>query len=447
MAQATIALKLEKNRFVFGESCVALATIDNAGDQPLPLEKGVPVSPLIFSFRLDGNPEPRYILSERAWMESRSRGILKKQPLEKAAKLQPGKQKKLQTDLVELNPEPFLPGKYSVTASMEGNDGEISSAPVEIEVVPASIGLIARSVSRPRKRASTVFVHKEEDDKFTLYHQLSDSESLNHSIFYPAAKTGPVTSIATAIDAVDIQGGRRIAWLEGNHLKSLEIWGSRITKPLSTCPLEIPQGELVNPGVQFADGSACFAVAAGAALALYRVRRSEWTLEATGSLGAAQPEGLRLEVEAEGKTLRFLWASAGKLWSWRFSLGLQPIEGEPTEFAAGEGPLVAWNKDCAVRGTVKDGFSVYGGLLPIPLAPLPGESVGMAIGPGLETPLAAQAGARLYFCVPGKGAWREVAKGVKPIGSAEVFSVDGRRYFAQGIEPGAGVRFLLLPKT
>ena len=448
MAEASITLSFAKSRFLYGESCPVAATVDNTGARPLLLWDQAPIAPLTYSLRSEGEADPRYVLSERAWMESRARGILKEGPPEKALYLQPGKNRRFKADLAELGQEPFLPGRYSVTASMPGNEGTLVSAPAAIEAVPAAIELLARSVSKPREKASTVFVHREADGTRGIYHQLSASGTLQHSVYHKAAQAGAVSSIATSTDAMDLQAGRRIAWFEGPVLRSLEIWDDRVTKPLSTCPEELPGGVVVNPGIQFADGSACFMVARGAALSLYRIRGAQWTREGSAALGAEAPNALRLVWESQGERLRFLWAAASRLWSRRFTLALQPVEPQPVAVTEGQSPPAAWSVDTALYGSAESGFTARIGSRSVTLPPTPPGFRAAAIAPAnANPPVAVQCGDTLQVWAAGSSEWREAATGVGVARHLEIFSVDGRRHFAQWIEPNSGVRFVLLPKA
>ena len=453
MSLATITLSFANPRCIYGEGCSVDANIENLSGVPLLFSSGTPVSPLTYSLRTEGEQDPRYVLSERAMMESLARGILKESPPEKAVYLQPGAKRRIEADLTELGQEPFLPGKYSVTASMPGDAGSIVSRPAALEIVPTVLEVLARSVSMPREKASVVFVHREANGVRAIYHQLSKPGSLMHSVYYRVAQAGAeINSIATSTEAVDIQGGRRLAWIEGSLLRSLEIWDNQITKPLSTCPEELPGCVVVNPGIQFADGSAVFLLAREApsdtALLLYRIRGSQWTREASGVLGAAAVGEPRLEVEAGGQTLRILWAAGNRVFSRRFTLGLQPVDQSPLAIVDGHGPLVAWNGDAAITGSPETGLTAHLGPRPVKLPVVPPGFTAAAIAHKADQSLVViQCRGLLLISRPGQSEWKEAARGLGTISRLNVFSIDGRRYWAQWVEPGSGVHFALLPKN
>jgi hypothetical protein len=454
MAEATIELSFAKPRYVFAESCAVAANIENLSEAPLLLSDGAPFSPLTFSLRAERDRDPRYVLSERQMAESRARGILKESPPEKASYLRPGTKRRINADLAQLGQEPFLPGKYLVTASMPGNRGSIVSAPALLEVVPASIELLARSVSGPREKASTVYVHREASGARVIFHQLSSSGSLLHSVYYRAEQAGAaVGSIATSVDAVDIQAGRRLAWFEGSHIRSLEIWDRAITKPLSTCPEELPGCAVVNPGIQFIDGSALYVVSRqesnDTGLLLYRIVGSQWTKVGEGALGAANPEGLRLALEPDGRNLRFSWSARSRVWSRRFTLELRPVDSSPHAVADANASLRAWSADAALTGSAESGLIAHLGsrTVKLPAVP-PGLAAAAIAATPKESLVAVQCGQLLLVCRPGQSEWVEVAAGLgTPVSYLDLFSIDGRRYFAQWVSRESGVRFALLPKA
>jgi hypothetical protein len=454
MAEATIELSFAKPRCVYGESCVAVANVENLSDAPLLMSDGAPLSPLRYTLRAEGDPGPRYVLSEREMEESRARGILKDSPPEKANYLQPRAKRRINSDLTRLGQEPFLPGKYSVTASMPGNSGNIVSAAAMLETVPASIELLARSVSGPREKASTVFVHREASGARVIFHQLSSSGSLLHSVYHRAAQAATaIGSVATSIDAVDIQAGRRVAWFEGPQLRSLEIWDRAITNEVSTCPEELPGCAVVNPGIQFGDGSALYVVSLqdsnDTGLLLYRIKGAQWTKAGEGVLGAGRPEGLRLALEPNGRDLRFSWSAGGRVWSRRFTLEAKPVDASPHSVADGNGSLKAWSADAALSGSAESGLTAHLGSHAVKLPPVPADIAAAAI---THTPkdslVVVQCGQALLVCRPGQSEWAEAAAGLgAPVSDLDVFSIDGRRYFAQWVSRESGVRFALLPKV
>ncbi len=448
MTNVVIATFADKPTALSGQSLTVRTVLDNRGAEPAQVPSRESPSAFTYVLRSQTAGGPVYGLSQ-AITDRRRSPERPSNPVYEIETLPPGTKFEREEDIADFSDEGFRPGKYWLTVRSQNNGPESPRSAVSI--LPLQVESFSSVVSA--RTLSTVVAHRRLDGQSVILHRDSLVDDPREGVFFSRQilpKGGPV-SVATSIDLIPAGSGRWLAWAQDRTLTACVGWGSDLDNLTAPVPAE---GPLLSPGFQIGGGTGLFGVVSPTGrlttyLATASGLKPHWSADLPGARGKvewnAQPDG--------SVTVAWEEAGSGRILRQSFSPDGRPADASPGPLTTARpvawglpvtGPPVVW-----VLNPDKDGFSLT-------LMPRSGERSVTHL-PALEKATswdfyvsaqgtstgAVVSNGKIFFTPLSSPAWKEVSDAPGALG-LHIFSLNGRSFWAEWIEPGFGFRRISL---